>query len=74
LPDLRADGALWYADFRFLATVHKEWLQLDKRIAALSEEGWHALQRRYVHYQTRVIIDWADLEEAGEGLHPDACA
>src|SRR5258708_38010130 len=57
--------------FRFPATVRKEWLRPENRIAALSEEGWHAFQRRFVHFYTRVVIDWADLKEAGEGLHPD---
>jgi len=74
LPNLREDGGLWYADFRFLATMHRQWLHPNNRIAALSEEGWHALQRRLVHFLTRVVIDWSDFKEAGEGLHPDACA
>lgn len=73
LPNLRDDGALWYVDFRFPATVRKEWLRPENRIASLSGEGWHALQRRFVHFHTRVVIDWADLKEAGEGLHPDGC-
>jgi hypothetical protein len=64
-------GELWYADFRFPTMVCKEWLQPENRIASLSEEGWHALQRRFVHFYTRVVIDWVDFKEAGEGQHPN---
>lgn len=70
LPDLRGDGVVWYADFRFVATIHVDWLQPENRIAVLSEEGWHALQRRLIHYHTRILVDWEDLREAGEGLYP----
>lgn len=72
LPDLRGDGAVWYADFRYLATVEQDWLQPERRIAVLSEEGWYAMQRRLAHYFTRAIIHWDDLEAVGQGLHPDA--
>jgi hypothetical protein len=71
LPDLMEKDDLWYADFRFLATISASHLDPSKRIAALSEVGWHALQRRLAHFLTRVAIDWRDLQEAGEGLHPN---
>jgi len=72
LPSLVEDEDLWYADFRFLSTVDARYLTSDKRKAALSEEGWYALQRRLVHFLTRIQPHWQDLEDVGAGLHPDA--
>ncbi len=72
LPGLIDKEDLWYADFRFLSTVHVDELRPAGRIAALSEAGWYALQRRLVHYLTRVQVHWLDLQDAGAGLHPDA--
>jgi hypothetical protein len=71
LPALRQDDSVWYADFRFVTTVHVDCLELSHRICALSEEAWYSLQRRLAHHKTRVLIDWSDLAQAGEGLHPD---
>jgi hypothetical protein len=70
LPDLVQREDLWYADFRFLATVGAGYLDPSKRIAVLSELGCYALQRRLAHFLTRVVIDWEDLRDAGEGLYP----
>jgi hypothetical protein len=77
LPDLLGDGITYYADFRFHTTVHKDRLTPDRRVATLSFEGWQALQRRLVHYQTRIEMAPADiataaLDEAGHPMHPDA--
>jgi hypothetical protein len=74
LPSLVEKDDLWYADFRFLSTVHVEELPASARVAALSEPGWYALQRRLVHYLTRVQVHWLDLQDVGAGLHPDAAA
>ena len=72
LPNLVEREDVWFADFRFLATIDARHLDPAKRIAALSEIGWHAMQRRLAHFLTRVAIDWDDLRDAGEGLHPDS--
>jgi hypothetical protein len=74
LPDLVEREDVWYADFRFLSTVHSENLVLAKRTASLSEVGWIAVQRRLAHFLTRVAIHWLDLADAGVALHPDAGA
>jgi hypothetical protein len=72
LPSLAEAEDVWYADFRFMSTVEVRYLDPAKRKAALTEEGWYALQRRLVHFLTRIKPDWTDLEDAGVGLHPDA--
>lgn len=72
LPNLFQDEDLWYADFRFLCTVDARYLDPTQRVAALSLEGWLALQRRLVHFLSRVKADWNDLNDAGVDLHPDA--
>lgn len=77
LPDLRQDGKVWYADFRFLTVVSAGWLRLERKIAGLSPVGWYSLQRRWIHYFTRVEMHPADIEDAaidvkGNPLHPDA--
>src|ERR1700676_3960158 len=54
LPDLKQDESVWYADFRYLTTIHRDWLTPQRRIAALSAEGWYALQRRWIHFFTRL--------------------
>ncbi|MEO8897879.1 MAG: hypothetical protein ABI352_09545 [Candidatus Dormibacter sp.] len=72
LPSLVVEEDLWYADFRFLATVAVSYFDPKLRKAGLSEEGWHALQRRLIHFLTRITPDWLDLEDAGVGLHPDS--
>src|SRR5271155_2380041 len=46
LPDLLGDGAMWYADFRYMTTVNDAWLTPARRVATLSFEGWQAFQRR----------------------------
>jgi hypothetical protein len=71
LPELVERDDVWYADFRFLATVNVNHLDVSNRVAALSEVGWHSVQRRLAHFLTRTVIDWRDLQQAGEGLHPD---
>jgi hypothetical protein len=76
LPDLRQDGKTWYVDFRFLTVIHKEWLTPEGRVAVLSPEGWYALQRRWIHFFTRVEMHPADIAGAavdadGRPLHPD---
>ena len=77
LPDLRRDGKLWFADFRFLSVIHEDWLTSDRRVAVLSPRGWQALQRGWVHYFTRVEMHLDDIADAsldaqGVPLHPDA--
>jgi hypothetical protein len=77
LPDLRHDGEVWFADFRFLTTIHESWLTPARWVASLSPVGWYALQRRWIHYFTRVEMHPMDIEDAavdadGAPLHPDA--
>jgi hypothetical protein len=78
LPDLRHDGATWYADLRFLTVIHTEWLTPDRLLATLSPDGWNALQRRWIHFFTRVEMHPDDIAQAGVDrtsglpLHPDA--
>jgi hypothetical protein len=76
LPDLRGDGTIWFADFRFLTVIHKDWLTPARRVAVLSPAGWYALQRRWIHYFTRVEVHPDDIADAaidadGIPLHPD---
>jgi hypothetical protein len=70
LPNLLEEEDLWYADFRFLGTIDRRYLDPSRRVSALSHPGWLALQRRLVHFLTRVQVHWADLQQAGEDLHP----
>jgi len=76
LPDLLGDGAMWYADFRYMTTVNDAWLTPARRVATLSFEGWQAFQRRLVHFFTRVEMSPDDiavaaLDELGLPMHPD---
>jgi hypothetical protein len=76
LPDLHQDGKTWYADFRFLSVIQRDWLTPERRIAALSPEGWYALQRRWIYFFTRVEMHPLDIADAavdsdGTPLHPD---
>jgi hypothetical protein len=76
LPDLLQDGAMWYADFRYLTVIHNDWLTPARRVATLSFEGWQAFQRRLIHFLTRVEMHPADiavaaLDETGRPMHPD---
>ena len=70
LPNLFKDDDLWYADFRFLSTVDARYFDPSQRVAALSYEGWLALQQRLAHFLTRVKVHWVDLVDAGVDLHP----
>ena len=57
LPGLKGDEAVWYADFRFITVVDERYLNPDRRIAALSLDGWLALQRRIAHFYSRGLLD-----------------
>ena len=70
LPNLFEAEDLWYADFRFLSTIDRRYLDPSHRVSALSHPGWLALQRRLAHFLTRIQIHWDDLEQAGVDLHP----
>lgn len=74
LPGLVEAEDIWYADFRYLSTVDARYLDATGRRASLSEEGWYALQRRLIHFLTRIKVGWQDLEDAGAGIHPEPTA
>lgn len=70
LPGLKGDEAVWYADFRFTTVVDERYLNPDRRIAALSLDGWLALQRRIAHFYSRGLLDVSYLA-LNAGHHPD---
>jgi hypothetical protein len=70
LPGLKGDETVWYADFRFTTVVDERYLNPDRRIAALSLDGWLALQRRIAHFYSRGLLDVSYLA-INAAHHPD---
>jgi hypothetical protein len=73
LPGLRGDESVWYADFRYTTVVDKQLLTPDRRVAALSIDGWLALQRRIAHFYSRGLLDVPYLALNAQH-HPDGQA
>lgn len=76
LPDMKRNESVWYVDFRYPSVVHKDWLTPTNRVASLSSAGWVALQRRHIHFATRVEMHPDDIQannidRDGRPLHPD---
>lgn len=65
LPELNvsAAGQNYAAEFEELATVPSGDLDLDRRVACLSDYGIIVLQQRRVHSETRVEVEVATLYE-----------
>ena len=61
----------WVVDLRTATSVDRAFLNVERRVAALSGPAWMALMRRLVHFYTRysLPLDALALQEAHQ--HPD---
>jgi hypothetical protein len=56
LRDLRGPGNSEAADFASVTAIPSRLLNLDHRVAVLSQEGVNLLLQRWVHHNSRVVI------------------
>jgi hypothetical protein len=61
----------WVVDLRTATAVDRVFLNVDRRVAALSGPAWMAVTRRLVHFYTRTALPLQQpaLQEAHQ--HPD---
>lgn len=65
LPELRPNRPSEHVgvDFEAIGTVSSGSLDVDRRIASLTDYGITVLQQRFVHHLTRVVVDLPTLHE-----------
>ncbi|MCP9491008.1 MAG: hypothetical protein MSC31_14215 [Solirubrobacteraceae bacterium MAG38_C4-C5] len=61
----------WAVDLRTATPVDRAFLNVDRRIAALSGPAWMALMRRLVYFYTRMSIPLQQLALQEAHQHPD---
>lgn len=64
LPELDREGAHFAAQLHQPFLVQSERLQLENRIACMSQVGVNLLLQRWVHHNSRVIVPTFDYQEA----------
>lgn len=61
----------WLVDLRTATAVDRAFLNVDRRVAALSGPAWMAVMRRLVHFYTRTAIPLQHLALQEAHQHPD---
>ncbi|MDN4161080.1 hypothetical protein [Nocardioides abyssi] len=68
LPDLLGDGNTYAVDLRTAANIDASYLTTDRRVRALSEDGWALFRQRTILCDTRAMIELAPLRDFGSPL------
>jgi len=61
----------WLVDFRTTTPVDRAFLNVERRVGALSGPAWMALMRRLVYFYTRMSIPLGELALQEAHQHPD---